>query len=628
MSVMSVPLSCISISDKCNAMPELRQVHAHLIKSNLISSSSALSAKPLAFHSIVRSLSSQSENHHLSLVLYSKILSFLDDLHGIEFLLPSVLKVCGILLAFNEGRQIHGQILKGCLQDDPFVANSLLRMYLDWGQLELAGQLFDKMPNRDVISWNSMITGCVKVGDISLARKLFDEMPDKDVISCNSMIDGLMKSGMCEDAEDLFECMNVRDVVSWTAMISGYVHNHRPNAALELFRRMLNCSVQPDVVALVNVLSAIAELGFPDKGRWIHAYIHRSNIKLSSGNIGSALIDMYFKCGLVSNAYSAFERLCGGSEDGGARRTGNWNAMISGLAIHGLGKEAIEIFNDMEKKKVNPDDITFLGLLNACSHSGLVDESQHYFSVMCKKHNLKPSIKHYGCLIDLYSRAGQFETTKKIIEDMPMKPDATAWKSILSACVKHNYVTMGEYAAMKVTELAPNDSSCYVLLSNLYAKSGSWTDVERVRKLMKDRGIRKVPGCSSMVIKGKVHEFLVGKEMGVGRRAVIVSKLKEVIHRLKLLGYEPDVTQVLVDAEDEEKESLLSVHSEKMAIAFGLINSEKGEPMHIVKNLRVCSDCHSFSKLVSGVYEHEIILRDQNRFHHFREGSCSCNDYW
>ncbi|XP_039117599.1 pentatricopeptide repeat-containing protein At2g42920, chloroplastic-like [Dioscorea cayenensis subsp. rotundata] len=161
-------------------MPELRQVHAHLIKSNLISSFSALSAKPLAFHSIVRSLSSQSEKQHLSLVLYSKILSFLDDLRGIELLLPSVLKVCGILLAFDEGLQIHGQILKGCLQDDPFVANSLLRMYLDWGQLELAGQVLDKMPNRDVISWSSMISGCVKVGDINLARKLFDEMPDKD----------------------------------------------------------------------------------------------------------------------------------------------------------------------------------------------------------------------------------------------------------------------------------------------------------------------------------------------------------------------------------------------------------------------------------------------------------------
>ncbi|XP_039120564.1 pentatricopeptide repeat-containing protein At4g18840-like, partial [Dioscorea cayenensis subsp. rotundata] len=256
MSVMSAPLSCISISDKCNAMPELRQVHAHLIKSNLISSFSA--------------------------------------------------PVCGILLAFDEGLQIHGQILKGCLQDDPFVANSLLRMYLDWGQLELAGQVLDKMPNRDVISWSSMISGCVKVGDINLARKLFDEMPDKDVVACNSMIDGLMKCGMCKDAEDLFECMNVRDVISWTAMISGYVHNGCPNAAMELFRRMFNSGLHPDVVALVNVLSAIAELGFSDEGRWIHAYIHRSNIKLSSGNIGPALIDMYFKCGLVSDACNAF----------------------------------------------------------------------------------------------------------------------------------------------------------------------------------------------------------------------------------------------------------------------------------------------------------------------------------
>ncbi|KAJ0972699.1 hypothetical protein J5N97_020658 [Dioscorea zingiberensis] len=627
MSVISVPFSCMSLFDKLNATPELRQVHGHMVKSNLISSSSYLSTNPFAFYSIVRTLSLQSQNQYLSIALYSQIISLLDDLHGIEFLLPSVLKMCGMLLAFDEGRQIHGQILKGRFQDDPFVANSLLRMYLDWGELEFAGRVFDKMPNRDVFSWNSMISGCVKVGDIGLAQRLFGEMPEKDVVSCNSMIDGLIKCGLCDDAVDLFEGMNVRDVVSWTTMISGYVHNSRPNAALELFRRMLDSGVEPDVVALVNTLSAIADLGFPDEGRRIHAYIRGRNIKLSSGNIGSALIDMYFKCGLVNNAYNVFKRLCAG-DGSGARRTGNWNSMISGLAMHGFGQEAIEIFDEMERNEVKPDGITFLGLLNACSHRGLVEEGKHYFTLMLQKYKLKPSIQHYGCLIDLFGRAGRFEAMQKVIDEMPMKPDATAWKSILSACVKHHYVTMGKQAAMKVIELAPDDSSCYVLLSNLYAKSEQWTEVERIRKLMKERGIRKVPGCSSVMIKGKMHEFLVGKEMGVGCRAVVLSKLKEVICRLKSQGYEPDLSQVLVDAEEEEKESLLSVHSEKMAIVYGLINLDKGAPMHIVKNLRVCSDCHSFSKLVSSVYKHEIILRDQNRFHHFKQGSCSCNDYW
>ncbi|XP_073099918.1 pentatricopeptide repeat-containing protein At5g66520 [Elaeis guineensis] len=594
--LLLAPNAAISLLDKCHTLSELRQVHARLVKSGLASNPRVLRRLLLCrARSPNVSFLSDSNNVHECFLLYSRMLSRLDDLHGVEFSLPSLLKTCGKSSSFFQGRQLHAQT---------------------------ARQVFDRMNQRDVISWNSMIAGCLKAGDVDLALALFDEMPQKDIISWNSMIDGLMKCERCDLAEKLFESMAQRDVVTWTAMVSGYVLNGHSDEALELFRRMLDAGVQPDATAIVNVLAAIADLGFCDEGKWVHAYVCRSNIKLVSGVLGSALIDMYSKCGLIDNALSVFRSICH------ERQVGDWNSMISGLAIHGLGRQAIEIFDEMQRIGVEPNDISFLGLLKACSHSGMIEEGWLYFKLMQERYRMEPGIQHYGCLIDLLSRSGLLEEAQRVIEDLPMEPDVVVWKSILSSCVRHGHVDIGEHAAMRVIELAPHDSSCYTLLSNMYAKFGQWEDVERVRALMKERGVKKIPGCSCIMVKGEVHEFLVGKEMGVGRREVVHSKLEEVIHRLKLQGYEPDLSQVLVDVEEEEKESLLSVHSEKMAIAFGLLNLNKGAPIRIVKNLRVCGDCHSFSKLVSRIYNHEIILRDQNRFHHFKGGSCSCNDYW
>lgn len=496
-------------------------------------------------------------------------------------------------------------------------------MYFELGETEIAWRVFEKMPHRDVISWNSMVSGCVRSGHFGFALRVFDEMPQKDLVSYNSMIDGLMKWSRCDLASELFCSMKEKDIVSWTAMISGYVLNFRPKDALEVFREMLSSGVEPDAAAVVNVLSAIADLGFPEEGKWVHSYLRRSNIKLNSEVLGSALIDMYSKCGLITNAYNVFRSI----RD--RRRVGYWNSMISGLSIHGLGREALEIFEEMERNKIQPDEITFIAILNGCNHSGMIKEGQFYFKLMKDKYQIEPRLQHYGCLIDLFGRAGLIEEAMRIIgEAMPMEPDAMAWKSMLSSCVKYGYVIYGEHAATKAIDLAPQDSSSYVLLSNIYAKNKQWEDVERVRELMRERCIQKVPGCSMVMIHGKVHEFIVGKEMGVGCREVVLSKLEEVISRLKLEGYEPDLTQVLVDVGEGEKEGLLSIHSEKMAIAFGLLNLEKGSSIHIVKNLRVCCDCHSFCEVVSRVYNYEIVLRDQNRFHHFKGGSCSCKGYW
>ncbi|XP_058088533.1 pentatricopeptide repeat-containing protein At5g48910-like [Magnolia sinica] len=550
------------------------------------------------------------------------MLHHLENLRGVEFSLPSVLKACGKISAFEEGRQLHGQILKTQFLLDPFVSNSVLRMYLELGEVGIARWVFDKMPDRDVFSWNSIISGCFKAGEVESARKMFDEIPERDMVTWNSMIDGYMKCGEWKLARDIFDEMGQRDIVSWTAVISGYVLNGRPKDALELFKKMLDLRFQPDVASIVSVLSAIADLGFVEEGKWVHAFVRRNKIRLSSGVLGSALIDMYAKCGYIENAYHVFKSVMH------RRSIGDWNSMISGLAVHGLDQEALAIFHEMETREIVPNEITFLGVLTACSHGGLVQEGQFYFKLMQGRYQMVPRIQHYGCLIDLLGRAGHVEEADQVIKEMPIAPDLLVWKAMLSACLKHGQVTIGECAGMHAIELAPHDSGTYILLSNIYAKAGRWADVTRIRSMMKESGVRKVPGSSRIVVDGDIHEFLAGKEINLRYRYMVLSKLEEMMCRLKMEGYEPDLTQVLVDVEEEEKEGLLSLHSEKLAISFGLININKGQPIHVVKNLRVCCDCHSFCKTASKVYNRTIILRDQSRFHHFKKGLCSCNDYW
>ncbi|XP_027343364.1 pentatricopeptide repeat-containing protein At1g08070, chloroplastic-like [Abrus precatorius] len=608
------PTNTTTLIDKCTTLSQVRQIHAHIIKTNLVTHA-------LCVAKLINVLS-HSCNPYDAVSVFAHVLSCFQDMRGIDFSVPSVLRACGRSRAFEEGKQIMGFVLKTHLWGDPFVTNSLVRMCLEVGMIELARSVFDKMPVRDLISWNSLLSGYLKAGEIEMAREVFEKMPQRDVITCNAMIDGYGKHGMCELAEEVFMGMSVRDVVTWTSIISGFVINHQPRKGLCLFREMLSLGVRPDAPAIVSVLSAIADLGFVEEGKWIHTYIYTNKIHHNYSFIGSALINMYAKCGQIENAYFIFRSICH------RRNVGDWNSMISGLALHGLGHEAIEVFQDMERAELEPDDITFLGLLSACNHGGLMEEGQFYFETMQVKYKIVAKIQHYGCIVDLLGRAGRLEEALGVIHDMPLEPDVLIWKAILSASMKHNDIVMGHTAAFRAIELAPEDSSCYVLLSNIYAKAGRWDDVSKVRSMMKRRGVRKIPGCSSILVNGEVHEFLVGKAMDVGYNQSVISKLEEVVCKLKLNGYEPDLNQIFLDIEEDEKECQLTLHSEKMALAFGLLSVPKGIPIHIVKNLRICCDCHTFMQLASKTYERRIIVRDQNRFHHFDKGFCSCRNHW
>lgn len=643
-----LPKQAISLLQKCKTMSELRQIHAYIIKTNLVNHTIAMSKfisfcslsgvsggldcaiaalprisfpNPFIYFALIKGLSNSS-NPLESVVLYTQMLVCLDELDGFEFSLPSVLKACAKLGAFEEGQQLHGHIMKAQFHLDPLVLNSLIRLYLELGQIEMARQLFDKMPQTDIVSWNSMITGYLKVGQIDAATLLFNIMPKRDIVSYNSMIDGYGKYRKFELAQDLFDKMTTKDVITWTSMISACVRNNHLKEALHLFRKMLRSRVQLDAPAIVSVLSAIAELGFVEEGKWIHTYLSTNKLGFDNSFLGSALVDMYAKCGYIDDAYHIFETISH------RRKIGDWNSMISGLAIHGLGQEALSLFYDLEKMKIEPNDVSFIGLLSACSHGGLVDEGEFCFKTMQEQYHIVPKLQHYGCMVDLYSRAGHIDDALRVLKNMPFEADILSWKAILSASMKHGNVEMGEIAATRALELAPDDSSCYILLSNIYAKAKRWDDVAKIRLLMRERGVRKTPGCSSILVDGYVHEFLVGKEVKANCNGMVLSKIEEIVCRLKLEGYQPELNQVLLDVEEEEKVGLISVHTEKMAVAFGLIHVSRCVPIHIVNNMRVCCDCHSFLKLVSKVYDHQIILRDQNRFHCFKNGSCSCNEYW
>ncbi|XP_052170520.1 pentatricopeptide repeat-containing protein At5g48910-like [Diospyros lotus] len=500
-----------------------------------------------------------------------------------------VLKACTGLSQADAGKQFHCQIIKRGLEDGVFIRNKLIHVYAVSGSM----------------------------GD---AQKVFDGSPEWDIVTWNSLLEGYAENGYTESLHQLFDSMPCRDVVSWNTMIGYHVNVGEFVEAMEVFRRMQHEGKQPDKVTLVSVLTAIAHLGALAQGKWIHAYIRKQRIGLDE-NLGSALVNMYSKCGCLEGATLAFNETKRKSLD-------TWNALLGGLAANGRSSEAIYLFSRMENSKVGPNAITFSCLLNACSHGGLVEDGLAYFSKMRVVYGIEPDIVHYGCVVDLLGRAGQFDKLEEIMRSMPMKPDAIMLKALLGACKIHKNFRMGEKAGLQLIELAPNDHGSYVLLSNMYAMANEWDHVHTLRKTMLDKGIMKPPGCSSIEVDGLVHEFIVG-DISHYRRKEIYGMLDEMRGKLKVAGYEPDTEQVLLDIDNEEvKQSSLGHHSEKLAVAFGFISTTPGTPIRVIKNLRMCSDCHSALKLLSVIYNRHLIIRDSNRFHHFQEGSCSCRDYW
>ncbi|XP_027367170.1 pentatricopeptide repeat-containing protein At3g46790, chloroplastic-like [Abrus precatorius] len=389
--------------------------------------------------------------------------------------------------------------------------------------------------------------------------------------------------------------------------------------SLVLFDRMREEGVVPDKVAMVTVVNACAKLGAMHRARFVNEYILRNGFSMDV-ILGTAMIDMYAKCGSVESAREVFDRMK-------EKNVISWSAMIAAYGYHGRGKEAIDLFHMMLSCAIFPNRVTFVSLLHACSHAGLTEEGLRFFNLMWEEHAVRPDVKHYTCMVDLLGRAGRLEEAVKLIEAMTIEKDERLWSALLGACRIHGNMELAEKAANSLLELQPQNPGHYVLLANIYAKAGKWEKVATFRDMMTQRKLKKVPGWTWIEVDNKTYQFSVG-DRSHPQSKEIYEMLMSLIKKLEMAGYVPDIDFVLKDVEEEAKKEMLYAHSEKLAIAFGLIAIPEGEPIRISKNLRVCGDCHTFSKMVSALMRRSIIVRDANRFHHFSDGTCSCGDYW
>lgn len=494
-------------------------------------------------------------------------------------------------------------------------------MYAECGLLGFARKVFDEIFEPNVVAWNAMINACFRGGDAKGAQAIFGKMRFRNLTSWNTMLAGYVKAGELDLARKSFSEMPVRDSVSWSTMIVGFTHNGCFDEAFGFFRELQRVGVSPNEVNLTGVLSACAQAGAYEFGKILHGLIEKFGF---SGiiTVNNALLDTYCKCGQLGSSWLVFKNMPK------KKTIVSWTSMIASLAMHGYGEEAIELFHDMERSGIRPDGIAFLSILYACSHAGLVEQGCMYFSKMTELYGIEPSIEHYGCMIDLHGRAGQLHKAYELIVQMPILPTAIIWRTLLGACSIHGNVELAEQAKNQLSELDPENSSDHVLLSNVYAVVGKWKDVATVRRSMNDQKIKKIPGWSMIEVDKVMYSFMAGK----GRNVITneaYAKLREIMLRIRVEGgYMPMVTSVLHDIEEEEKEDAIYWHSEKLAVAFGISRLNDKSMIRIVKNLRVCMDCHTVMKLISRVYELEIVLRDRSRFHSFKHGFCSCKDYW
>ncbi|KAF6154348.1 hypothetical protein GIB67_026804 [Kingdonia uniflora] len=566
---------------------------------------------------------------------------------------------------------------------------TMVNGFLQFGRFELAEELFECMPSRDIAAWNSMVLGYCRSGRIKDAFNMFKRMPSKDVISWTMMIGGLDQCGKSDEALSLFRdmrgvgvdptsstlssvftaCANisalergvqlhghlfksgyvfdafistslmtfyakckqiesclkvfqenlVSNVVMWTALVTGYGLNGMHEEALDVFKNMMKEGIVPNQSTFVSALNSCCGLEALDRGKEIHTKAIKLGLFLDVF-VDNSLIVMYSKCGNLDYGVNVFNNM-------NEKNLVSWNSIIVGCAQHGGGMLALKYFDQMAQSGVQPDAITFLGLLTACSHSRMLDKGKYVFDLLNRDPSIEVRLEHYASMVDIMGRSGQLKEAEEFIKNMPIKANSMVWLALLSACKLYSNLEVATKAAQYVLDLDPHDSAAYVLLSNLYASACRWNDVSRIRVMMKGRGIIKQRGASWVTLKGSKHVFNSG-DISHPLSRKIYQKLDSLSGKLKEFGYVPDQRFDLHDVENEQKEVSLFYHSERLAIGFALVSTVEGSTIRVMKNLRVCGDCHSAIKLMSKIVGRTIIIRDSSRFHHFKDGDCSCGNYW
>ncbi|MBA0778156.1 hypothetical protein Gotri_006057 [Gossypium trilobum] len=482
----------------------------------------------------------------------------LANISSSNYTFSAVIKSSADLMAFSIGETIHCHVYICGYGLDAYVQAALVSFY-------------------------------AKSGRVMIARKVFDKMPDKTV-------------------------------VAWNSMISGYEQNGFGKEAIELFYLMQDLGVKPDSSTFVSLLSACAQVGAIGLGCWVHEYIARNCFDLNVV-LGTALMNMYSRCGNVSKAREVFDSM----EE---KNIVAWTAMISGYGVHGHGSQAIELFNEMSFDGPRPNNVTFVAILSACAHAGLVDEGRQIFTTMKQEYGLVPSVEHQVCMVDMLGRAGHLNEAYQFVKNIsPKEPAPAVWTAMLGACKMHKNFDLGVEVAEHLLSIEPENPGHYVMLSNIYALAGRMDRVEKVRNIMIRNRLKKEVGYSTIDVDHKVYLFSMGDKSHPETNQTYLY-LDELMSRCREAGYIPASESVMHEVEEEEREYALRYHSEKLAIAFGLLKTGPGVAIRIVKNLRMCEDCHTAIKYISIIANREINVRDRLRFHHFKDGSCSCQDYW
>ncbi|KAL6533296.1 hypothetical protein OROMI_027408 [Orobanche minor] len=579
-----------------------------------------------------------------------------------QFTFSSCLSACSEIGLLSVGHQLHSWVIKNGFCLDVCVGCSLVDMYLKSldGSTDDSRKAFDRMPDHNVMSWTAIITGYMQTGDcdneaielycrmitegrvkpnhftfsslLKACGNLFNPRLGEQIyvhavklglssVNCvgNSLISMYTRCDRMDDARRAFEFLLEKNLLSCNALVNGYSRNSDSDEAFELFNQIKNSGHGVSAFTFASLLSGVASIGAVGKGEQIHARLIKSGFD-SNLCISNALISMYSRCGNIESAFQIFKDMEG-------QNVISWTSIITGFAKHGFSGRALGLFKQMLDFGIEPNEITYIAVLSACSHAGLIDEGWKHFNSMYKEHKIRPRMEHYACMVDILGRSGFLDQAMQFIKSMPFTANALVWRTLLSACRIHNNTELGKKAAEVIIEHDPNDSAAHVLLSNLYASSGQWENAAKIRKGMKERNLVKEAGCSWIEIANAVHRFYVG-DTKHPKAKEIYEKLDELAIKIKKIGYVPDLDFVLHEVEEGRKERFLFQHSEKLALAYGLMSTPKPKAIRIFKNLRVCGDCHNAMKYISVATGREIIVRDSNRFHHIKDGICSCHDYW
>lgn len=580
-----------------------------------------------------------------------------------KFTYSSVLSACAELEWSLFGIQLHSLAIKSGMSSDVCVGCSLVDMYAKCapeGSMINSRKVFDQMPVHNVMSWTAIITGyaqcgrsdieamelyckmiedgsvkpnhftfsgllkaCANVSNLDMGKKVHCHAVKLGLasINCvgNALINLYARCDRMEEAQKAFEVLFEKNLISYNTAINAYSKNFSTGEAFELFNQIDNTTASVDSYTFASLLSGAASVGAVGKGEQIHARLLKAGFETDQC-VCNALISMYSRCGNIEASLQVFNEM----EDCNII---SWTAIITGYAKYGFAKRALKFFSDMLGAGVKPNEVTYVAVLSACSHAGMIDEGWKFFYSMSEEHGISPRMEHYACMVDLLGRSGYLQEAVEFIRSMPFTADALVWRTLLGACRVYGDAELGKYAAEMILEQDPNDPSAHVLLSNLYASSGQWEKVAKIRKGMKERNLVKEAGCSWIEVENKVHKFYVG-DTKHPQAEDIYENLDQLALKIKQMGYVPDTNFVLHEVEEEQKERYLLQHSEKIALVFGLMNTSKPKTIRIFKNLRVCGDCHTAMKYISVATGREIIVRDSNRFHHIKDGTCSCNDYW